>query len=381
MNFVSRISSLLNLPVSKYANLHYEFLPLPFDKYISIYNEQSVPSNFYDYFNDIIDDIYPYLKSQNIHIVQFLNAQSDLRIKNCFYLEKFSYGQLNFILKNSMLHLCTDVYTNEICAISNTKSINLIGNRYPNSSKAYFGKDNNIIINKFNFKKPTFTINEIPKSINKINTETISKKCLDILAIDNSINYNTLFTGSSYHEYPVCDIIPNFKISDEIYSKFNTYIRMDLFNNESNCIDFCLKSKFVLIVSNKVSENFINICRNNCNLVIFYLSNHSKYEDLEFFINKGIKVQIVANSGFDISEFIDFGKINFLSNEVSDENKKLFNNKNFKTSKLIISNNKKYASYAHLEKGIEMSTINKCIDSPLFWQDDSRYKIIGENNE
>ena len=53
MHVVNKISSLINLKPQNKSDLLLEFFPIPFSKYITIYNESAIPSNDYYYYNDI----------------------------------------------------------------------------------------------------------------------------------------------------------------------------------------------------------------------------------------------------------------------------------------------------------------------------------------
>lgn len=383
MHIVSRIASILRVDPSHTPKLPQEFYPLPFSRYITIYNEQIVPANTYDYFNDVIFDISPILKQNDIKIIQFLNSPNDRRLINCFYIEKFSFPQMNYLIKNSLLHLCTDTYTNEVCGVFSVPSICLVGNRYPdNSSPWYSNPENNFVLGGPINDRASFAFNESPKSINKIKTEEISKKIAAILGVNVTQDYETLFVGSAYHEKTTFDVIPNVEVGDPILNNADVCIRFDKFHNEKNCIKFCARNKFSLIVDRKTSDNFISACKKNCAGVSFIVDTNTDIEDVRFFINNGLSVKLISHSEH-LSEklilkFLDFGQIHVLRPEVDSKQKEILTNIPFRSSKIIWSQNNKYPSYAHLEKGLKIGIINKTINSKSFWQDSCRYKIYKE---
>jgi hypothetical protein len=386
MHIVQKISSMLGVPPTDCPILHFEFFPLPFDRYITIYNEQSIPSNCYDYFNDIVFDLAPLLIESGIGVVQFLNSANDKRIKNAYCLEKFSYAQMSYLIKNSLLHICTDAYSNEIAGITETKSICLVGNRYPDNSFPWYGQFKvNHVLSHLREKHPSFALHESPKSINGIPTEEVSALAASLLGIGPFKKYKTIFTGSNYHEYPVCDFIPNFELTEEIYSKFSLNVRLDKFESflgERNCAAFCSKFAHTLTIRSPVSDGFAAVCRKNCKKIIYMVSKETKASDVERLINLGFTVELFYLNGKKDNEMalrlLDFGVIKTMNGECPKEIRKKSVDKLFKTSKLILSRGIKYASFAHLEKGIPFGINNNCIDSPLFWADSDRFKIIGE---
>jgi hypothetical protein len=386
MHIISQISSLLKVQPSESPSIPFEFFPIPFSKYITIYNDNQIQSNYYDYFNDVIEDIKFYLDKNEIKIIQFLNSPSEKKLNHCYYIEKFTYSQINYLIKNSLLHICTDSYTNEISGITNTKSICLIGNRYAQNSYCWYGNKNNLILSDLKYKKPSFSNFEDPKSINNIKTENISNEIFSLLDISFKNKYKTIYVGSKYHENITYDVIPNFKINDYNYKENSVVnIRLDKFNNENNCIDFCSKNKHNLYVKSFVSKNFVNAVKNNCKNLIFFVDNRSEVSDIEFYVNNGMKIQLFyKNNQIDkslIFKFLDYTPINLLNTDIDNSLKLNCFNKYLKSSKIIISTNKEYISYAHLEKNIQLGIINNCIDNDLFWQDYLYYKIIGDNNE
>lgn len=353
-----------------------EYFPLPLNRYITIYSENIIPSNNYDYFNDVMDDIYPALRGAGIACVQLLNSANDKKLKHCVHIDKFSYPQMNFILKNSLLHISTDAFTNELAAALKVPIISIIGNRFPENSHAFFAPSQTIIYGKM-LKKPSFAPVENPKAINSIKTELISSCILKHLRLPMLFSrYKTLFTGSAYHEAPVCDIIPDADIPNlQRYAGFITSIRLDKAKSVDR--DIVYKS-----LSSKILHKLVvdHTCLpsnrpDNCSNITILVDAELSLTRVNMVASKGIPVELVYKDGLfnkDLAlRFIDY-QIRTWKNEIS---LPISNEMRFRTSKLIVCGEKHYPSYAHLENGVEMTTINNCINAPSFFEDDSRYKI------
>lgn len=384
MHIVSKVSSILRTSPAEKANLSFELYPLPFTKYITIYNEQSVPSNSYDYFNDVIFDIKDILKKNGIEIIQFVNSQNERKFINCHHISKFSYSQMNYLIKNSLLHICTDSYTNEVCGALDIPSICILGNRFAEHSKPWYNRENgkHHIAWALNKIKPSFSLYEHPKSINLIKTEQISKKILEILSLGGFSDYETLFTGPKYHENTVFDLIPNFEVKEWNFPAHECFIRFDKFYNEKNCLGICSKIPFAIVTNRRVSKEFLSITKGKLRKVIFLIDEDSKPEDVSFFIKNGIDTEMYyANNLINRSlsyKFLDFGRISVVKYELDKKTRDSMHGKSFRSSKIIVSENKQFPSYSHLEKGIEIAIINKVINTKSFWIDESRFKIFGE---
>lgn len=383
MHTVSRISSFLRVSPTATPLLSKEFFPLPFDKYITIYNEEIVPANHYDYLNDVIFDLSKILSENGIHIVQFLNSPKDRHLINCYHIDKFSFPQMNYLIGNSLLHVCTDTYTNEVSGALSVPSICLVGNRFPEISHPWYNSsEKNIVLGGPITPKPTFAAKETPKSINSIKTEEISGKILYLLNLKGLIDYETLFTGSQYHEKTVFDVIPDYPVNDPIFKNSDVCIRFDKLHDEKNCARFCSVNRFTAVVNKRLSAKFLSLCAKNCSGITFLVDSKSDPEDVRFMLNRGVAVNLVADSSkVDeklLFKFLDFGPISPSTTEIDKKLRAELHNLPFRSSKIVCSLDKKYASYSHLEKGLELGIINRTINSKKFWQDSCRYKIYKE---
>lgn len=383
MHIVKKIASMLdvgcpeNLP--KFLE---EYLPLPFGKYITIYSENIIPSNHYDYFNDVIDDIYPALRAAGIACIQLLNSGSDKKLKHCVHIDKFSYPQMNYLLRNSLLHICTDAFTNDLAAALQTPAISIIGNRFAANSYAFFAPAQ-IIIQADCSKKPSFLPVENPKAINSIKTEIISYSILKHLGLLRSfLPYRTIFTGSAYHEAPVCDIIPDAEIPNpQRFAGFVNTIRLDKATsaNKETLYESMTSIRHTLVIDASCQPTMNR--PNNCSKIMVLVCPNLSLSKLSAWTSKGIPVELVYKDGLFNEELA----LRFIDHPIKtwkrELNLPISENMRFRTSKLIVCGEKLYPSYAHLENGVEMSTINNCINKPSFFEDDSRFKIEETTHE
>ena len=383
MHIVSKLSSLFSLSPTDKPVLLEEFYPLPFNRYISIFNEESIQSNCYDYFNDVIFDLQPYLKKEQIKIIQFINNSSDKRLINSFHLEGFSRPQMNFLIKRSLLHLCTDPYSFEIAGIYSTPSICLVGNRFAENSFPWYApnSESHVVLGGLAYKKPTFAQSENPKSINEIKTEKILESSLEMLKLNPESSYKTIFTGNAYHEKTLYEFVPAQKTIPDKFNGHDVLIRLDKLNNEENCDNICSLRKFSVSLSELPSAEFLEKMKKYCTSALFHVSKDTKAEDVLKIINLGVSVKMVYDKKTvpnDIMfRFIDIGKVHPSLPPQKGLLKDISGCK-FRASRIIVRGEKLYPSYAHLEKGIELGIMNETIPSKTFLDGIDRYKIFKE---
>ena len=156
MHIVEKISSILRCEPQK-PDIPISFVPTC-DKYITIFNAGDIPSLTYDYFEDALYELTPHLKEKG-YVVYHLKSQKDKSILWTSSLEDLTLPQMNYVIRNSDLHICTDAYTNEVAGIFGTPIINMVGNRYVDNFYAWWSKEESNM-QGLSTKKPSFASSE-----------------------------------------------------------------------------------------------------------------------------------------------------------------------------------------------------------------------------
>ena len=188
-----------------------EFFPLTFDKYITLHSPNKFPSRDYDYWQEVIDLIHPFLLKNNIKIIQIGSPDERMYSKCVRTNGMTNYKQLAYIIKNSLLHVGVDSLPIHLASIYDKKILAIFSNVYKEISKPYWGSsDNQILIQSDRKnKKPSFSTFEEPKTINNISPSEISSKILNLLGIKNDlIKYEYIHLGKEFNRYKI-DQIPN----------------------------------------------------------------------------------------------------------------------------------------------------------------------------
>lgn len=361
MHLFDKISSILRCEAQKPVILH-EYCPIVSKKYITIYNENS-EHGFYPLFQDVINDIKPALSESSIQIVQVLNSETDARLAGCEHLLKITYTQLNYILKNSLLHISADSLTPELASIVGTKSLTLSSFKPRNLSKPWFANQGNVSV-----ESPSLRMRDLP-------TEIISNKILELLVTNYSVSYSTKYVGAKYPNQSI-EYVPNFPFNTDR----TTNVRLDLLYNLETALPFCSKTKHFIFTRQELPEPFL-LAIKGTNQGIKYLVNSKTPESLgEKACEMGFKVSYIVED--DSSE----AKLNFLGQVEESVTPKLMpktiiGNENFVSSKIYLSDGKRYSSKCHLKLGQPSSIMNKVIDVPEFWDDLDYFKILEIKNE
>ena len=374
MHLVEKLQSIYRCSPKK-PNLSFNFLPLPFEKYITILNDGLIPSNTYDYFDDVVDDISGPLANNNIRIVQILQKQDQKRIKSTYHLAPTNLAQLNYVVKNSLLHVSSDAYSTELCGTVGANSLSLAGNRYKGNFYPFFNPSAKMLSNCL-YKKPTFNAIETPKSINGIKTEKVSKAILESLNLTMPTPYKTIFVGSKYPDIEI-DYVPNFILNSSLFSKFVVNVRLDKEFNLAN-VQTCFRPlRLNLVTDQKIPAQFLYAIKNNVETLTYILRAQTPKDIADSCLDVGIEPQFLCFNKSKIDE-IRFRFLDFKVRLIEHDQPKLEIPRDaiLKSSKIILSNNEKYLSYAHLEKGEKIGIINRIIDNKKFWEDQDYYKII-----
>lgn len=343
------------------------FYPVP-ERYITIHNSSGMGGKNYDYFQDVVDEIFEDLEKLNIKIIQ-IGGIEDTPLERCVHLHgKTSYHQTAYIIQNSLLHIGNDSFPIHLASASNIPLISLYSVTTPEIAGPYFYKENaHCFSPEYKGSKPSFNPNENPKTVNTIKIEKIIEKIYQVLNIDNPKKIETLLIGNKYNE-KIIDFVPNTLINQNIISNSRINMRVDLLDNhfDENIIFANLQlGKFQLYLNNKRKINNIsglNILKQNIHSVIFDVSDEpSDLSYIKSLIKSGIKpiiyytknnLEYFNNLKIDLLDF----NLQFIKHEISKEESDFLKNISnidnlfLKSNKIILSGGKAYLSEGHLEQ-------------------------------
>ena len=346
------------------------FFPLKHEKYIIIEQHSSLP----EYLNtdELISYIYPYLKKQNIKILQIKLSQKDKTLQHCEQYEGLTTSQINFLIKNSILLISNSHYT---CDISQTLNIPTIQIHTSIPSP----------IDKLPWLKSTHI--DIDRNDH---AESIATKTLKELGIKNQINIlNPIFCGNLFHK-KILEINPDFNVLKSNFRKQTLNIRADYSFNEQNIFNILITNYCNLIINKYIDLSKLpdEVIDKNLLQINFEIDINTKQEHIDHLKSFNKPLNLFCRDSNEITnvrlKFID--EIIALEQKITKKDldicDKICENTVYKSSKMIISKGKYFTSKAAMDKNlpIKKDRFERIIDEPSFWNESEHLKLININN-
>jgi hypothetical protein len=338
-----------------------EYIPIPFEKYIVLHAGSGMESKNYDYYDDVVSFIKPYLDKQNIKIIQ-VGGEKEKAIKNCYHLLGSTKKQLAYIIDNSQLYFGNDTMSLHFASYFQKKIVCASTVLHESCFYPYWSKkeDYTIINSHRNGLKPSFSRQESPKTINFINPEQIAEKILKYL----NINYNPLPTSIFRGErstHSIIEISPSQLIDKNTFSNSIINIRLDYFPNFDNLNPIIqnLQNRPAIIATNRpINLDVLKHFTKNIGSIIYDITDNVDIDFISALNRNAIKNNLIfkySNTEIELDniykkrqlELVDFPnhiepiKIkNFNFSEI-DVQKSIF-----RTNKIFVHNNKLFTSRA-----------------------------------
>ena len=360
MHLLERYSLSCGVKIDK-PTIYQKFFPLPFDKYIT-FHPFSKPVKNYDYWQDVIDDINPYLGENGIRILQ-LGGKDEHEFNGCVHLQGLtSINQVAYLVDRSQLHLGVDSFPVHMAGSFDTPLVSLYSNAYIENCSPYWGdKDKQILLSPdFSVIKPSFSFEESPKRVNSIKSEEISKGALDLLQIKHNINYKTVFVGNRYSNMTMFSNVKPSSL-DFIRPINGIEVRMDLNHNEKFLEATAMNSQVAAVIDKPINLSLLRKIKKNINVIFFMIKDNKHTDFINEVISLGIKINLISNLP---QEEINVLKIHYYETglisklpEMNQEDKdKIFaldkNKLKFKSNKTFIHKDGMHMNRQKMDKGI-----------------------------
>tara|TARA_Y100000593_G_C4323402_1_gene345282 strand:- start:2264 stop:3493 length:1230 start_codon:yes stop_codon:yes gene_type:complete len=288
-----------------------KFFPMEIKDYITLQPQGKYESRSYDYWQEVVDILLPVLKENDIDIVQ-VGGKDERPIKGCYYTSgQASFNQTAYMISNSKLHLGIDSLGVHLASHYGKKIVGLYSVVYPNNSRPFFSKDEDIIIlepEREEGEKPSFSPEESPKTINQISPEIIANSVCDLLEIDFDYPYETLMIGQGYTS-PAVDLIPDIVVSWPTPVR----VRMDLHFNEDTLFRNLQVNDCIIITNKTISTKILLRFKDKIKKVYYLIEEKN---DPEFIYNlKHIGIDYVMISHMEEERLNKF-KLDYMDNGV-----------------------------------------------------------------
>lgn len=355
------------------------FFPILDKKYICISKDFIEESQAYDFFDDVIFHIEPFLKQEGISIIEIGRN----KLNRTFYSKDFknlSRNQNNYILNNALLYIGNvNFYCHSASALG-VKTISPSRNDFPSTFKPYWSndKDCRIIVAKTS-KKPLFLDQESDKTINNVKPETIAISILDALGIKHDLDFlETIYTGEVYSDNSkVIDVVPGNFSPNNLNLDGDICVRMDK-NFDLNFLLQCNSIKEFSITTDKViPKDVLNFIKNNINKISYFIDKNTTLKDLSIIHSCGKSVNLFCEDSKNIKnirlKFIDYSIHEFSYHTKKSLNIKSLKGLKFLSKKNIIADGKIYNSYLSLEKNQNIVDVE---NKKSFFEDLSFFRVF-----
>ena len=344
------------------------FYPTPEGKYITLQIESKSPSRQYKYWQLVVDLIKPILSKTNIEILQ-IGSKNDKALKDVVCTSgKTSISQAHYLIRNSQMHVGIDSFGVHVASGLGKKIVALYSNRIPKNTGAYWSNTSDFISiqSPRGSRKPSYSIDENPRTINEIKPETVANSVLKLLDIQERVSIETLFIGENFNEETNFGFLPNQIVVSEKIPE----LRMDLFPEEKHLPAQLSKQRTTITTSKPISQETLLKFKANVAKVIYLIDENDKPEFVKFLFENGFPFACVSK--LKTSELKN-KKINYYRyctiNEHSEsESEKKFrpslnvmatsDKVKFKTNYILCSDRNNYLSEQHLLDGDIVDDIN-----------------------
>lgn len=357
-----------------------KFFPLPFSRYITLHST-SKDAKTYDLWDDVIDIIKPRLDKEGIFIVQ-VGAKEDKVVRGSHNTcGQTSINQAAYLIENSILHLSIDSFTAHLAGHYNIPLVCLYSNNYIAAVRPYWGDKSKQILLEPDRKggKPSFALQEHPKTINQISPETVAKAVFQLLGFDFDYPYKTIYTGELY-KHSAVENVPNQVVNIQGLGVPSIIMRMDYHFNEKVLAAQLQHCPVSIVTSRPISLEIIKNYRGRIQNVNYLIDKDHSPEFVKSLVKNTIPFTLISEDDEDVINsyklvYMEYGIVH-KRRTYTKEALNLPNNSGnlyYKSNKFTLSQGKIYNSKTALDKDQPIQSFqhntSPVIDCPEFWKD------------
>jgi hypothetical protein len=332
-------------------------------------------SKLYDYGQDVLDIIKPYLAKYGYISIQ-LGDEKDNKLKTEYSLLGLNYAQRAYLVKNAALVVSVDGILIHLAGLYNTPVIGVYGPTHPNSHGPVFGKVTALRNCKH---KPTYFTHEFPKTINENKPEQIAQQILVSLGLNEKISQKSVYFGASYPTL-VLEFVPNHLIPADLFAGKDLIVRMDYCHNEECLKVIGAQRKISIISEEKLDVMLVKSIKSNINFLNFKVDKNSDLAYCRQLKETGAKIVFFSEEG---DEDLQLTRVKFFDLSLVEQLKKTPKPEQiilddsaplaFRSYKFLLSDGKVFLSKPHMDAGLEVKSFNDNTHLVLnhvdFWKD------------
>jgi hypothetical protein len=371
-----------------------KLFPIPFEKYITIHPNSQFNSKNYDYWPEVVNLIYPVIAKEEIQIVQ-IGTEADPELPFCYRTSgQTDINQVASVIKNSLLHVGADSFPVHLASSFGKKIVALYGNGYAGNAFPYWSEKEDITLLEPDrgLRKPSFSSEENPKSINFISPERVAKSVLDLLNLEHDIRQMTVHNGRLYSTSNIIYETPLNQLVDPRPMKLEKLLcRLD-FNHDEEILEKQLElGPCEIATKGAIDIETLRKHKNNIAGIIYHIDKNDSPVFVKEVLALGIEIALVTELPEEELQpkkidYMDLGLIREISmpqikqNELKDfDLNKLY----YKSNKFTLSMGKTYPSKWAWQNGKEIhrkDELSKVPDHEEFWKESNNFCFVLETS-
>lgn len=370
------------------------------------------PSKIYDLFNEVVDVISPILEKHGYKLYQ-IGGPGEPGLKNVENLSGLtSIYQTTYLLKNCALFIGNDSMNAHIAGFHQTPSVILYGPTDKKNHGPYWKNNQKTVFlesHRLGNKRPSYSAQENPKTINFITIESVANAVFELLQFGERCPFKTFCLAENYL-HQLLELYPNVVVQPNFAPQAVLHIRMDYNHDENILIQNLAIRKCGIFLDKPLSSDTLekikglkpNIAYIRCKISrvfpVYHIKDLKKLGvDISFF-SENLSESEAASLRLDLFDacffdnYIPKTRENFIEEAGRYQQKTLDKNINldnlyFRSNKFLLSKDGVFLSYAHFKNSQKIEDFNKneskIIDDPLFWREYQHgffYEKIEKNN-
>ncbi len=369
-----------------------KYFPLPPKKYI-VLQPFSKGAKSPSYWADILEILHPILKANDLEIVQ-VGGPNEQTLPYCYYTQgQTTWGQLSYIISNSKLVLSCDSISAHLAGYYDLPVVALYSTNYTSNVKPYFGNsDKQILLEpaRKESEKPSFAYEEHPKTIDKIQIETVAKSVCQLLNLSFDYPYETIYIGDQYKQKSFESVLNNI-INTPALGLDLMIVRLDYLPaiNENALAEQLKLSKCVLVTDKEINLKLLEAFKANIHQIVYVVKEDNSSKFVNDIQKLGIKFELITELNEEKLkarklDFMDFAVVHRLERTDITKLKEFegldLNKLWIKSSKFILSEGKIYLSKYHWLKNIPTDSIENNLvqasDDPELWKELKNFRVL-----
>lgn len=371
-----------------------KLFPIPFEKYITIHPNSQFNSKNYDYWPEVISLIHPEIEKEGIQIVQ-IGTEADPQLPFCYHTNgQTDINQVASIIKNSLLHVGADSFPVHFASSFGKKIVTLYGNSYAGNAFPYWSEKEDVALLEPNrgLRKPSFSSEEDPKTINSISPERVAKSILDLLNLKHNIRQETLHYGRLYSlSNLIYETVLTQPIDPQVVNAQKILCRLDFNHNEEILEKQLELGPCEIATKGTIDIEILRKHKNNIAGIIYHIDKNDSPVFVKEVLALGIEIALVTELPEEELQpkkinYMDLGLIREISipqikqNELKDfDLNKLY----YKSNKFTLSMGKTYPSKWAWQNNKEIhrkDELSKVPDHEEFWKESNNFCFVLETS-